>query len=98
MQSNKLFNFAGERIAASAELQAAAEKAIMTPLQASRDPEKAPVLRAAIRTCARYGVDIDPTSEKRLSIVAVDRALKESKTSLEDRFRVKAMLGQAGLL
>jgi hypothetical protein len=62
----------GNRLANMQDLQAAAEKAVMSPLQASRDARTSPFLRQAIRIAARCGFEIDETSERKVSLVALD--------------------------
>lgn len=87
-----------DRRATMDELQAAAERSVVTPLQASRDERLAPALRRVVRMAARCGLEIDPLSDKKLSIVAVDKALKEAKMSVSDRMDLKAALAAAGLI
>jgi hypothetical protein len=82
----------------SEEIKAAAAKLVVSPLQASKDVRLAPAFRRVIAMAARIGLEIDPMSEKKLSIVQVDKALKESGASIEERFEIKTFLAAAQLL
>jgi hypothetical protein len=82
----------------SEELRAAAEKAILTPLAASRESRLAPAFRRVIVMAARFGLEIDPASDRKLSLVAVDKILKESGATIEERFELKTFLAAAQLL
>jgi hypothetical protein len=82
----------------SDELKAAAEKAIMTPLAASKDARLAPAFRRVISMAARIGLEIDPMSDKKLSVVQVDKVLKEAGATIEERFELKTFLAAANPL
>jgi hypothetical protein len=47
---------------------------------------------------ARFGLEIDPASDRKLSLVAVDKILKESGATIEERFELKTFLAAAQLL
>jgi hypothetical protein len=84
------------------EMQMAADdKAVLSPLQARKTERYAPHVNHAIRMAARLAkFDIDPDSDRRVSITALDKALKEADPplSISDRYELKACLGAAGIL
>lgn len=82
------------------ELQAEAEKQVLSPLQASRKSvQYTAALRHAIKMAARLAkFEIDPESDKKVSITALDRALSEADVPILERFELKAALAQAGLI
>jgi len=81
-----------------AEMQAAAEALILTPVQASKSEKHAPNLHRAIRMAARAGFEILETSNDRVSLVALDKRLKESTLTTLEKIELKAAIAAAGLL
>jgi hypothetical protein len=57
--------------------------------------ENAPLKVEAVRTLARFGVNV---SAGRVSVHELDRVFAERGTSLSDRFRLKALAARAGVL
>jgi hypothetical protein len=80
------------------ELRAAVEKAILSPIAASKDVRYAPFLKRAIQIAARAGFEIDPESTTKVSLFQLDKAMKAADVSIEERFDCKVALVKAGLL
>src|SRR5262249_31131631 len=100
MANKPLFRYGDDgRLQAQQELQTAAEHLVMTPMQASKDPRLSPALHRAVMMAARLAkFEVDPSSDKKVSITALDRATKEAGLSIEDRFLLKSVLANAKLL
>jgi hypothetical protein len=82
----------------SDELKAASEKAILSPIAASKDVRYAPHFRRAIQIAARCNFEINPESTTKVSLFQLDKAMKEAGVSIDERFECKVALAQAGLL
>jgi hypothetical protein len=82
-------------LAAQADTQKTIERGIvMSPrMCASAHQNNKVLLRQAVAACARVGYRLDPDSNERVDIQKLNAAIKESNASIDERFRLREILG-----
>jgi hypothetical protein len=82
-------------LAAQADTQKTIERGIvMSPrMCASAHQNNKVLLRQAVAACARVGYRLDPDSNERVDVQKLNAAIKESNASIDERFRLREILG-----